>query len=135
MSPSTAARALAAAATVVTYNGGPVISHPKLVSVFWGPSVISTITTGIGAFYSSFVDTTAVDWLCEYATPTQPIGRGTFAGNFTITPSTSATDLADAAIGDELAAQINGLHLPAPTADTIYVLQFPPGVVITEPGG
>jgi hypothetical protein len=135
MSPSTGARALAAAAPVVTYGGGAVVSHPKVVSVFWGPNVISTITTQVGGFYSSFVASNNVDWLCEYATPTQPIGRGSFAGNFTITPSTEATNLADATIGDEIASQITLLHLPAPTADTIYVLQFPPGVVITEPGG
>lgn len=135
ISPSTGPRALAAAAPVVTYGGGPVVSHPKVVSVFWGPNVISTVTTQVGGFYSSFVASNDVDWLCEYATPTEPIGRGSFAGNFTITPSTSATNLADATIGDEIASQINSLQLPAPTADTIYVLQFPPGVIITEPGG
>jgi hypothetical protein len=117
------------------YGGGPLISQARVVSVFWGPNVNSTVTQQIGGFYASFVNSDNLDWLCEYATRSQPIGRGSFGGNFTITPGLSGTNLLDASIGDEIAAQINASHLPQPDVNTIYVLQFPPGVVITEPGG
>jgi hypothetical protein len=129
------ASALIGSSPPVTYAGGPVIVNAEVVSVFWGPSVASTITQQVGGFYASFVDSNELDWLCEYATPTQTIGRGSFGHNFTITPSISATNITDAAIGDEIAAQINAGHLPQPDANTVYVLQFPPFVVITEPGG
>ena len=63
------------------------------------------------------------------------IGRGTFAGNTTITPGTATgTTVTDAKIGDELAAQIAAGKLPAPDANTLYMVHLPPSVTVTYPG-
>ena len=82
------------------YYGGPVISSVKVYSVFWGPKVDPTVTAKIGSFFSATVDSTYMDWLKEYDTSikavdgrqgtNQTIGRGTYAGEYTITPKNVA---------------------------------------------
>jgi hypothetical protein len=119
-----------------TYGGGPVLSDVQIVSVFWGPNVNPTVTSQIGGFFSAYTAASQIGWMCEYNTPTQTIGSGSFAGNFTITPTVNTgTNITDANIQDELAARINAGNLPAPNANTLYVVQFPPGDVITSPSG
>jgi hypothetical protein len=117
------------------YHNGVVLSNPQIVAVFWGPSVNTTVTSQIGGFYSAWLAASNMGWMCEYNTPTQSIGAGSFAGNFTITPINTATSLTDAAVQTELAAQINAGHLPPPNANILYMVHFPPGVTITDPFG
>src|ERR1041385_551334 len=121
--------------TTAAYSNGPVPSNVRIVSVFWGPNVAQTITSQIGGFYSTLVDSTYLDWMSEYNTPTQHIGRGTFAGNFTITPGFTGTTVADSNVTTEIANQINAGHLPVPDANSLYMVQFPPGYTITAPDG
>jgi hypothetical protein len=119
-----------------TYSGGRVLGDVQVVAVFWGPNVSPTITSGIGGFYSAYVAASQIGWMCEYNTQTQSIGSGSFAGNFTITPTVNTgTSITDANIQDELAGQINAGHLPAPNANTIYMVHFPPGTTITSSSG
>ena len=92
-----------------------------------------------------------MDWQNEYRTDITPagggtgtgqlIGRGTFAGPaIAIAPSSSAScagrslghPLLDTAIQSELAAQIDGGVLPPPDENTLYMLYFPPGCVISD---
>src|SRR3954468_1211923 len=49
-----------------TYGGGPVLSNVRIVSVFWGPNVDTTVTSQIGGFYSTLVDSPYLDWMREY---------------------------------------------------------------------
>lgn len=136
----------------LTYFGGPVISNIQVVVVFWGPNVASAIT-GSGAidqFYTDITSSRYFDLLTEYttagitgvggATSGQTIGRGTFGGKFTITPTVcpgpTACTVTDAQIQTEITNQINASHLPAPQTDaqgivnTYYAVYFPPGVTI-----
>jgi len=92
--------------------------------------------------------TSPYDWLDgEYNTVSpsgaktnQHVGRGSFQGQYTISPSSSANPVDDSAIQAELAAQISAGHLPRPTPDaagnnnTYYAVFFPHGVSITEGG-
>jgi hypothetical protein len=70
-----------------------VISNVKAVVVLWGPNVDPRITTRIGDFYASVVDSNYVTWLSpQYDTfrtavngqpgTNQKIGAGTFLGTF-----------------------------------------------------
>jgi hypothetical protein len=90
------------------------------------------------AFYSAITDSAYFDWLSEYETRDingldgmpgsgQSIGRGTFGGSFTITPSVVGTAVTDAQIQQELAAQIDSGALPAPDENAIYAIHFPKG--------
>jgi hypothetical protein len=141
----------------LTYFGGPVISNIQVIAVFWGPNVSSSITANgaIDQFYTDITNSRYFDLLSEYttfgivgsngtSTSSQTIGRGSFAGKFTITPATcpestlptSACTVTDAQIQTELTNQINAGHLPAPQNDahgipnTYYAIYFPPSVTI-----
>jgi hypothetical protein len=124
------------------YYGGPVLTHVNLVQVLWGTGAYLSgvadggvvTTTKLGDFYETITKSRYLDWLREYDTPTQAIGRGTFAGTFTITPSICATtpcSVTDAQIQAELKSQIAAAHLPTPDENTVYMLSFPADVSIT----
>ena len=78
----------------------------------------------------------------EYKTPTQNISKGSFVGQYTITPSSRANGITikDTSIQTELSAQIAAGRLPAPQVDsqsnpvTYYAVFFPPGKKISAYG-
>jgi len=141
----------------LVYNGGRVVSNAQIVQVIWGTGTYeahttSTATPSVSSFFNALDNSNYSSWLdSEYNTVTssfngtktnQHIGRGTFAGQVTITPSAGAngSTVDDTAIQPELVAQINAGHLPAPTHDalgndnTIYALFFRHGQTITQGG-
>jgi hypothetical protein len=155
---------------VVTYCGGPVLSNVEIQPVYWTSSVASSIKSWAPGYVKSIVDSQFMDMLSEYSTagktgtvcgmlvdggmqyfgPTtatstnQTITRGTTLPAVTITPmKTTGNPIADdnAAIGEEIKAQIAAGKLPAPTYDaqgypnTFYAIFFPSSVSITLQGG
>jgi hypothetical protein len=129
----------------VQYFGGKVIPNAKVYAVFWTPAVATVTQDGIGGFYQAVTNSEWMDWLTEYSTnftggSRQIVGRGTFAGAFTITPTTAAhspcakssngstptgTCIWDTDIPTELEGQINAGRLPMPDQHTIYMFYFP----------
>lgn len=141
------------AACNLQYLGGHVISNVKIYAVFWGSGVDATTKSGIGGFFTALTNSDWMDWQSEYRTDVLPagggsgtgqlIGRGQFAGPaIAIVPSSVATcagrsqsnPLQDTSIQAELFAQIGSGALPAPDANTLYMLYFPPGCVIRSGG-
>jgi hypothetical protein len=137
----------ATAAPLLRYFGGKVVSNPQVVQVYWTSSVSAASQSGLPGFYTAVLNSPYLDWVSEYSTvgvtpvdgqpgSNQRIGRGSFVGAFTITPSITATNLTNLQIRAELAAQIAAGKLPAPTTDaagnvnTIYMVDFPPGYTI-----
>jgi hypothetical protein len=122
----------AAASAKLTYYGGPVISNVKIVSVFWNSSVTQQST--ITGFYGAVTNSAYFDWLSEYNTPTQTIGRGTLAQ--TVTDSGAPTgNITDAQIQTEINRLITNGTVIAPDANTLYMMHFPPGTNITASDG
>jgi len=146
-------------AVSMVYFGGSALSNVKVYAVFWTGAVSSEIRLGMGDFYRTLTDSEWMDWLTEYSTDIlvqagndqgqpgtgQLIGRGTFAGSYTLTtlsrsyPSCPAPDQAltcvtDAEIANELDVQIGNQTLPAPDANTLYMVHFPATVRISDPG-
>jgi hypothetical protein len=128
----------------LTYYGGKVVQHAGVVEVLYGAGTyISQLTaTGAGsmsAFYGQAMSSGQYDWLNEYNTssPAQTIGRGSSLGKVQITPTAAhnGSTITDASIQAELAAQIQGGTLSAPTDNTIYMVSFPKGKTITDPSG
>ncbi len=123
------------------YYGGPVIGNVKVYAVFWGANVSATTQKDIGGFFTSLSNSTHMDWLSQYNTNItavdgragtgQAIGRGTYGGEFLITPANTSQDLLDADIQKELEHQIDIGALPKPDDNTLYMTYFPPGVGIT----
>jgi hypothetical protein len=141
----------------LTYYGGRVVSNLQVVQVLWGTggagggtgqflaNVKNTSSPSIATFYEGVLNSPYVDWLTEYNTTVsggtnQTIGRGSFVGQYVITPSTQANPVDDTAIQTELANQIAANNLPAPTTDaagnnnTYYAIFFPHGQRITSGG-
>jgi hypothetical protein len=125
-----------------TYGQGPVLANVQVIAVFWGNGVNSTVVSNIGPFYKAMTDNSYMDWLQEYNTPGQLIGRGSLGGTYTIQPSNKSVSLTDAQINAELASQIQAGNLPVPNlgetyppSNTVYAIHFPPGITIAGPSG
>lgn len=115
-----------------TYHGGPVISHAKVVTIFWGDAV--PFMAHLNGFYEGITRSAHLDWLSEYDTPTQSIGRGSFAGSIIDTSPPGDDDLTDRQIQKELVRLIGAGAVPQPDADMLYMLHFPARVSITMDG-
>lgn len=131
----------------LTYYGGPVISNVKVVQVVWGsgtylPQTVSSTPPDVPSFFAGVLNSPYLDWLAEYSTSGQTIGRGTFAGRYTITPSAAndGQQIDDSQIQSELAAQIRAGNLLAPekapegNTITLYALYFRHGQTICHDG-
>lgn len=127
-------RAAASAKTAYnfTYHGGPVISRVKVFTIFWGTNIPNR--AHINAFYQGVTNSAHMDWLAEYNTPTQTIGRGTLLGSHVDSDPPADEDLADKQIQKEITRLIQAERVPAPDADTLYMLHFPKSVSITIDG-
>ncbi len=108
----------------VAYGSGEVVSAPRVVVVYWGFQNFGFVPA-MNRFYSQILGSSYFDWLSDYSTPQQSIGRGTFAGSFAIRSSDSGP-VGTIRIAREIDAQIISGTIPAPTADTIYMIHFGP---------
>jgi hypothetical protein len=140
-----------------SYFGGPVISNVQIVVVYWNSNVNSTAQADLPAFYQGITNSSWFDLLSEYSTNITPsggeggtnqsIGRGSFAGAYTIVPalcpsSTTATcNLTDTQLQTELTTQITNGVLPPQQFDingnenTLYMVYFPPNINLEGPQG
>lgn len=126
----------------MTYYGGKVLSNVKVVFVLYGsgpysPYMTNDAAPSMSSFYQQVVNSSYLAWLCEYSTPTQTIGPGTYAGKYQITPAATnnTARIRDSHIQTELGQQILAGNLPAPDSNTVYMVHFPAGKVIVGPVG
>lgn len=112
-----------------SWNGGEVISAPRVVAIYWGTQAPGH-QSALDGFYSQIMSSTYLDWLADYSTPQQTIGRGTFGGSFAILPS-DARSVDTISIAREIDGQILAGAIPFPTADTIYMVHFGPAMTPT----
>jgi len=116
----------------LNYYGGNVISNVKVNVVFWTAAVDGTTQANIGGFYSAVTNSSYMDWLSEFNTGTQSIGRGSLNSVTTINPGNPNSALNDSDIQAELDAQIGAGALPPNDGNSIYMTYFPPGYTITQ---
>ncbi len=138
----------------ITYYDGKVVPNAKVYAVFWTSGVASTTQSSIGGFYQGITNSGWMDWMTEYSTTpfggagsNQAVGRGTYAGDYTITPAATAPHACvvssngqtppsgtvciwDTDIPTELDAQISAGTVPPPDQHTIYMFHFPATYVI-----
>jgi hypothetical protein len=126
----------------LTYYGGRVLAHIKVDVVVWSSwsydtTVPLTGTRSITSFARGITASRYIDWLSEYDTPTQQIGRGTFDALYTVHPpaSSNGTVVTDAQIKSVLSQAITTAKLPKPSADRVYVVFFRKGQVVSRPEG
>jgi LPXTG-motif cell wall-anchored protein len=129
----------------LNYYGGRIIQNVHVVPVLWGKNVPSEVATQISSFYAAATSSPLYDMLAEYNTSIktysdgagtgQKLGHGTAEAAIAITPSITSTSITDQQITQELQAQINAGHLPAPDANTLYMVHYPAGMSISMPDG
>jgi hypothetical protein len=123
-SPSST-RQRAAAGPHLTYRGGPVISNVNIIPIFWGSN--ANFQNEISQFYSDITGSSFFDWLSEYNTPTQTIGRGQAQPGFVDNNMPGGNNPSDTDVTNEIAALIDSGTIPPPDGNTFYPVHFAPG--------
>ncbi|HEV3227250.1 MAG TPA: S-layer homology domain-containing protein [Acidimicrobiales bacterium] len=127
------------------YFNGPVMAHVSVQSLYYGAG---TYQAGAGPgestmteYFRNVLNSPYVDWLTEYNTPNQSIGRGSYRGQTTITPSNAnnGSTIDDVNLQAELAAQLDSGGVPPSQLDggfvkTVYAIFLPRGKTITQGG-
>jgi hypothetical protein len=124
------------------YYGGRVLGHVRLDVVVWGSwsygtTVPLTGRRSISSFLGGITNSKYLDWLSEYDTPTQHIGRGSLEGVYTIHPPRTADGarVTSAQIASVLRSMIGSGKIPKPTTSRMYVVFFRSGQTITTAFG
>jgi len=124
------------------YYGGRVLGHVKVDVVVWdrwsyGRSAHLTGTRSIESFFKAITASPYVDWLDEYDTPTQHIGRGSVEGVYTVHPpaADNGATIGSNQIDDALRTSIAAGQLPKPSTTRLYAIFFPARKTISTPGG
>jgi hypothetical protein len=121
-----------AASGALTYRGGPLLQHVKVYTVFWGSGVASQAE--LGQYYTTVTNSAYFDWLSEYDANGMHIGRGSFAGAYTLSSPPGGSSLTNQQIAAAVDAAITAGQLPKNDADSLYMVYFPPGIDITLDG-
>jgi hypothetical protein len=119
----------AAAKVKVKYHKGPVLSNVRVVPIFWGAQ--TRFQADLTRFYATITNSVYIDWMREYDTPTQKIGRGRGLAGVVDSDARLGT-ISGADIEKELARLIDTHRVPAPDANTLYAIHFAPGVTIAD---
>jgi hypothetical protein len=114
------------------YYGGKVISSAKIYNIYWGNA--GSYQPQLDQFTQAVPNSSYMDWLSEYDTPTQTVGRGSFGGSVVDTSAPAGATIDDSQIQAELIALINAGKLPPPDGNNLYMFFFPNGVNITASG-
>lgn len=123
-----------ATCTSLGYQGGAMIQHVKVVVVQWGSA--SAYASKVSSWYSTIVQSAFMDWLREYNKPGYSLTRGELLGVFTDPTPPSKTALSESGdVQPELSKLIANHTIPAPDADTLYMIHFGPGLSIGQGGG
>jgi hypothetical protein len=124
------------------YYGGRVIGHVELDVIVWGSWSYGTGVPlagkrSISSFLGGIANSKYLDWLNEYDTPTQHIGRGTLGGVYTIHPprASDGARVTSAQIASVLRSLIGSGRIPKPTTSRMYVIFFRSGQQISTPFG
>jgi hypothetical protein len=116
----------------VSYHGGAVMQNPAVVNLYWGASAQVGNRSYLDGFATAITQSSFMDYLSEYSTGSYVIGRGSFRGDYELTPplGTETGVVTDDTITTELLAELNAGILPANDANHIYFIYTPPGMTI-----
>ena len=110
------------------YFGGAVIPNVQVYTIFYGNV---NYKDEINRFYNDVVNSSFIDWLSEYNTPTESIGRGSFIGSYTYANNikSSIDDTADITTFLFDLIQSGTIH---PNKNTLYTIHLAPNVSVTK---
>jgi hypothetical protein len=139
ISPSEVAAFAAPRTARLSYHDGPLISAAQLQAIFWGPTwqqaPHSTLIGRMNEFFQFILRSSFMDVLAQYSVPGRPIGHGQYLGAVTVTTPALGDSVSDEQIRQALQGWIQDHTVAQPTANTLYFIYLPPGVVSTMDGG
>jgi hypothetical protein len=119
-----------------TYHGGPLLQRVRVATLFWGQG---PDPSGVFGYFNRFFEALFADGrymanLSQYSAGGYRIGNGELVAtdSDSVAPPARVTD---AQIQAEISAQLSARKLPAPEADTLYVVFIPPNVLVVDPDG
>jgi hypothetical protein len=134
--PEAPARAAAAAAPVLTYRNGPLLTAVQVFTVFWGSAWQQAPNTGLlqqmNQFFDYILTSQLMDQLAEYSVPGQAIGHGSRIGTTVLTSPALGASVQDSDIQQLLQQQIDAGTLPATNPNTLYFVFLPQGVQVVQ---
>jgi hypothetical protein len=134
--PEAPARAAAAAAPVLTYRSGPLLTAVQVFTVFWGSAWQQAPNTGLlqqmNQFFDYILTSQLMDQLAEYSVPGQAIGHGSRIGTTVLTSPALGASVQDSDIQQLLQQQIDAGTLPATNPNTLYFVFLPQGVQVVQ---
>jgi hypothetical protein len=134
--PEAPARAAAAAAPVLTYRNGPLLTAVQVFTVFWGSAWQQAPNTGLlqqmNQFFDYILTSQLMDQLAEYSVPGQAIGHGSRSGTTVLTSPVPGASVQDSDIQQLLQQQIDAGTLPATNPNTLYFVFLPQGVQVVQ---
>jgi hypothetical protein len=110
------------------YFGGSVIPNVQVYTIFYGNV---TYKEKINTFYSDVVNSSFMEWLSEYSTQSDTVGRGSFIGSYTYTDKTKSSidDTSDIKLFLFNLIQSGTIH---PNKNTLYTIHLAPKVSVTK---
>ena len=120
------------AAPQLVYNGGHILGSVKVFTVFWGTGVPALEQNQVNQFYTDITQSTYFDWLTEYNTPRQTIGRGSFIGSVVAAHAPAGDTIDDATIQSELASLIRRGYVPQGDGNILIMVHFSPGISVVN---
>jgi hypothetical protein len=118
----------------VTYRGGALLQHVRVVTVFWGAQA-NPLKSKLEDFYNAITASAYFDWLIEYDQPPYRIGRGSWVMSHQLSnPANTSTSVADSDIQSELRHLVDAGTLEH-DPDTLFMVYFPPNFSITDYAG
>ena len=118
----------------VTYFGGPVLSNIQVFTIYWGSAFTKQQADKVETYYKQVVNSSYLDWLVEYNTPSQRIGRGSFIGSYFAKDAPTGNIKQDQVEAFLLSLRSNGL-IPKTTPDTYYAIHADKSASFTTTDG
>ncbi|KAJ3316268.1 hypothetical protein HDV06_003947 [Boothiomyces sp. JEL0866] len=108
------------------YRGGPVVSNVEVTPIYFKNF---DYKKEMDEFYKAIVDSSYMDWLSEYNTPKQKIGRGTVLKSIVV--DLKKKDLTPNDLED-LFEDLLSKQLVKPNPNSYYPIYFEEGVTLTD---
>ena len=125
------AAAISSATPKLIYNGGALIEHVEVYTIFWGKNwgasaVYITLAQNINNFFTAILSSPLIDQLAEYNTtnPKYTIGHGSLSGTKTIVTHAPASgkSVTDSAIQKALQSWITAGTIAPVTPNRLYFI-------------
>ena len=125
------AAAISSATPKLIYNGGALIEHVEVYTIFWGKNwgasaVYITLAQNINNFFTAILSSPFIDQLAEYNTtnPKYTIGHGSLSGTKTIVTHAPASgkSVTDSAIQKALQSWITAGTIAPVTPNRLYFI-------------